>query len=155
MLHFSPQRCILSASLRPTAQSAHVRNSNCWLDIMHEGVCIVLQTAGPYYKACACAVAANTVTTYPCDCAAGVATAAMIQFKPVDAEGIQDRAYRIDYNEGQNRTDRFTQVASCGHPTSATSATSTCMTHQSHSCAAIAIQHTTRKRFQDICHRCA
>jgi hypothetical protein len=37
----------------------------------------------------------------------------MIQFKPIDAEGIQDRAYRIYYNEGQNRTDRFSQVASC------------------------------------------
>jgi hypothetical protein len=37
----------------------------------------------------------------------------MIQFKPIDAEGIQDRAYRIYYNEGQNRTDRFSQVATC------------------------------------------
>eukprot|EP00208_Stichococcus_sp_RCC1054_P005581 CAMPEP_0206135778 /NCGR_PEP_ID=MMETSP1473-20131121/1045_1 /ASSEMBLY_ACC=CAM_ASM_001109 /TAXON_ID=1461547 /ORGANISM="Stichococcus sp, Strain RCC1054" /LENGTH=175 /DNA_ID=CAMNT_0053527863 /DNA_START=351 /DNA_END=878 /DNA_ORIENTATION=+ len=42
--------------------------------------------------------------------ATGVGTAAMIQFKPVDQEGIDDRGYRLFYNERQNRTDRFSQV---------------------------------------------
>ena len=30
--------------------------------------------------------------------------------KGVDEEGIEDRAYRIHYNKGQNRTDRFAGV---------------------------------------------
>lgn len=34
----------------------------------------------------------------------------MIAFKPIDEEGIQDRSYRLYWNEGQNRTDRFCQV---------------------------------------------
>jgi hypothetical protein len=28
----------------------------------------------------------------------------------IDAEGIQDRAYRLTYNDSQNRTDQFAQV---------------------------------------------
>jgi hypothetical protein len=72
----------------------------------------------------------------------------MIQFKPIDAEGIRDRAYRIYYNEGQNRTDRFTQVASCW-PTHFCG-----LRRQSHSCA-LAIQYTPERIPQNIRRRCS
>jgi len=31
----------------------------------------------------------------------------------LDADGIEDRAYRLYYNEGQNRTDAFARVGGC------------------------------------------
>lgn len=34
----------------------------------------------------------------------------MIYGKPLDTDGIEDRAYRLRYNEGQIRTDFFGQV---------------------------------------------
>ena len=42
-----------------------------------------------------------------CCSAAAVGAARMLQ---LDADGIHDRAYRLRYNEGQNRTDRFSTV---------------------------------------------
>lgn len=33
------------------------------------------------------------------------------KIRGIDDEGIRDRAYRLHYNEGQNRTDKFARVS--------------------------------------------
>ncbi len=48
-----------------------------------------------------------------CCSAAVVGAARMLQ---LDADGIHDRAYRLRYNDGQNRTDRFSTVRYCSSP---------------------------------------
>ncbi len=34
----------------------------------------------------------------------------MARMNSLDADGIQDRVYRLHYNEGQRRTDTFAEV---------------------------------------------
>lgn len=34
----------------------------------------------------------------------------MARMTSLDADGIQDRVYRLHYNEGQRRTDTFAEV---------------------------------------------
>ena len=41
----------------------------------------------------------------------GIMGLGMIYGKPLEAEGIEDRAYRLRHNEGQIRTDGFAQVS--------------------------------------------
>ena len=40
----------------------------------------------------------------------GLMEVAMIYGKNIDQAGIEDRAYRLHYNESQNRTDTFARV---------------------------------------------
>lgn len=45
-------------------------------------------------------------------CFAGAAGAGKIYGTDVTEEGIEDRVYRLHYNAGQNRTDKFAAVKS-------------------------------------------
>jgi hypothetical protein len=38
------------------------------------------------------------------------AVAGGMRVRSIDQDGLEDRAYRLHYNKGQNRTDLFAQV---------------------------------------------